>query len=541
MRLFLASSMLLAAACGDESLLEVVPPPGAGEPGGIAFASATLPGVVKPAGAASVDVPVTLVRSPSWATAGAISTRLSVTSGPCTPVEQIVGFADGVSTPVRVIVRATDIGTCVLRLTGGDVATDPTDVTTATVQIVPELSGVRGAIAFASASNPDIFLAAGVAAVDVPITIVRTPLGATVGAISTHLRVTSGPCAPAEQVVGFADGESGAKVITLQAAAGGTCGIGLILDDADTSAGAITSTFVTIIDEEPATLRGVIAFPSATPPDVVWGSRYTPMVTVPVTLVRTPAGAQSGALTTQLRVTSGPCAPADQTVGFADGASGSQLVLTVTATSVGDCRFELVGGDAGAITSAVVRILSAPDPSVPCVNSAGQLVPYPSNSRVQQLLPGGTNNYAVDEPEGQMIIFPLVMNDPENTGPNGEVIWPYSDHMEFAFATTAAQVGPYFIHSQWARFEVAFSKCPGDFDYYQSEAAAEYYPGSSQVFRPCGYLGGANGVLSWTHEHSIYSCYIPEGEQWYMSWRVVGGCGYELGYSCGQTFGMPGW
>jgi hypothetical protein len=160
---------------------------------------------VKPAAAVSVDVPITLVRVPRWAAAGALSTQLRVTSGPCSPSEQAVGFADGESAPQRITVRATDIGTCVLRLVGGDVATDPI---TTTVQIVPELTGVSGAIAFPVLTQPNVFKPTAAASVDVPITIVRTPLGASTGAISTHLQVTFGPSGPLDQVVGFADGET---------------------------------------------------------------------------------------------------------------------------------------------------------------------------------------------------------------------------------------------------------------------------------------------------------------------------------------------
>jgi hypothetical protein len=561
-----AACLLLTAACAEPASLAFVQPRGAADRAAIAFASATGPAVVKPAGAASVDVPVRLVRTPSWSTDGALSTHLRVTSGPCAPTEQVVGFADGDAAPQVARVQATDVGTCVLRLVLDDAATDPTAITTTLVEIVPELTGVHGAIAFASASNPDLWKPAGAASVDVPLTIVRTPAGASTGAVSTDMQVVAGPCDPYYQTVGFADGEAGSKVITLRATASGTCAIRVINGDADASAGAVTLTAVSILAEDPSTLRGAIAFPSNRLADAIWSTSRITWVEIPVTLVRAPLGSRNGELTTQLQVVSGPCEPAAQTVGFQDGESGSRLILTTTgngairATATGECHIRVSGGDAdtstGAITSTVVRILSAPDPSVPCINGAGQLVPYPANSRVQELLPGGSNNYAYDYPEGAITIFPLVMSRPIGDA-NGDVQTTPCLGSLFQFASTAANVGPLWVQSQIGVYEIAFSKCPGDFEYYKTDAASyfceECTGENHRWFRSCGVQWGADSTVSWRlGSTNFYSCGIPEGEQWYMNWRYLGGtvtgegwepspCPHQNGAICGQTFYMPDW
>jgi hypothetical protein len=435
--------------------------------------------------------------------------------------------------------------------------TEPTDV--------PELPEVRGAIAFASATSPDLWKPATASSIDVPITIIRTPPGASDGALSTHLQVTFGPCGPADQSVGFAAGESGSKVITLSATAGGACGIRVILDDADTSPGAITSTFVTIVAEDPSTLRGAIAFPSATLPDAIWASSRITWVEIPVTIVRTPEGARNGALATQLEVTSGPCEPASQTVGFADGEAGAKLVMTtgdtvmtapgtnaIRATALGECRIRVIGGDAateaGAITSTVVRILAAPDPGATCINSAGQAIPYPTNARVQELFPGGTNNYVYDSPAGMTIVMPLVMSRPTNWGPNGEVLYVPCTAQELQFTTAAANIGPLWVQTQGGQqIEIAFSKCPGDFEYYKTEAASyfcdwcggEYH----RSYQPCGQVGyfGATPLYWTTGEPNMAACSIPKGEQWYMNARFVQGICDPQFSACGATFYMPDW
>jgi hypothetical protein len=95
-----------------------------------------------------------------------------------------------------------------------------------------------------------------------------------------------------------------------------------------------------------------------------------------------------------------------------------------------------------------------------------------------------------------------------------------------------------FFNQTGAQYEVAFSKCKGDFSYYKTNTATVAYPGSTQVFQPCGVVWGTDMSLAWSRDGAIDQCRIPAGEQWYMNWRVSN-CPTGTGHTCGQTFYVP--
>jgi hypothetical protein len=186
----------------------------------------------------------------------------------------------------------------------------------------------------------------------------------------------------------------------------------------------------------------------------------------------------------------------------------------------------------------------SPTGGATCVNSAGQTVTEPAKMIMQPMFVGGTNNYVFDSDKysntGRPNIDPAVVGAqgttqvfelPKTWGAGGRAI----DGAQVAFAS-------YIVYSgAGAQYEVAFSKCKGDFSYYKSAQAQVGYPGTTQTFQPCGVIWGSDMSVGWSiGGPSIYSCGIPAGETWYMNWRVVPGTCNNGSYTCGQTFYIPG-
>ena len=162
-----------------------------------------------------------------------------------------------------------------------------------------------------------------------------------------------------------------------------------------------------------------------------------------------------------------------------------------------------------------------------CINSAGESIPIPTNIVMQTMKVGGTNNYALDgtwsstAPQNTIQVFPL------------PTVWGDGKALRGAnvqFTSTS------FVNLS-AEYEVSFSKCPGDFSYYKNARASVPY--GTHTFFPCGIRFGSDFNISWGNEGpSIYACYTPPGEQWYMNWRVHN-CPTDKGRTCGQTFYVP--
>lgn len=168
-------------------------------------------------------------------------------------------------------------------------------------------------------------------------------------------------------------------------------------------------------------------------------------------------------------------------------------------------------------------------PGASCVNAAGQTIVEPSNIVMQTMVAGGTNNYVFDgtqnstSPQNTIQVFPLPK------------AWLDGAVLTGAGINFASYVN---VNLAGAQYEVSFSKCKGDFSYYQTPQASVAYPGSTQVFYPCGLTAGADMNVGWSDMPSIYTCLIPANEQWYMNWRVKN-CPTNLGHTCGQTFYLP--
>ena len=174
-----------------------------------------------------------------------------------------------------------------------------------------------------------------------------------------------------------------------------------------------------------------------------------------------------------------------------------------------------------------------PTPGATCINSAGQAITEPSNIVMQTMVAGGTNNYVFDgtknstSPQGTIQVFPLPKSWTDSSGA--------TIPLTGATVLFASYVN---VNLAGAQYEVAFSKCKGDFSYWDTTQASVAYPGSSQVFKPCGLTAGADMSVGWSDTPSIYTCLVPANEQWYMNWRVKN-CPTGMGYTCGQTFYLP--
>jgi len=175
-----------------------------------------------------------------------------------------------------------------------------------------------------------------------------------------------------------------------------------------------------------------------------------------------------------------------------------------------------------------------------CVNSAGQSIPIPANMVTQTMYIGGSNNYAFDSlgfvnpPSGTTF-----SGDARAPGPQDTVqvyplptTWPDQNPVVTARVSFATYI---YYNLSGAQYEVAFSRCKGDFDYYHT-AAAKY----AGVYEPCGIVWGADFNITWGINGGPSVCRVPQGEQWYMNWRVVPGtCPTNAGRTCGQTFYVP--
>ena len=79
------------------------------------------------------------------------------------------------------------------------------------------------------------------------------------------------------------------------------------------------------------------------------------------------------------------------------------------------------------------------------------------------------------------------------------------------------------------------SKCPGDFSYYKTESATFRFAPGGVPYTPCGMIGGTVFTIGAGPDQGYNTCRIPSGEQWYLNWRVVGGCPANRGLTCGHV------
>jgi hypothetical protein len=146
----------------------------------------------------------------------------------------------------------------------------------------------------------------------------------------------------------------------------------------------------------------------------------------------------------------------------------------------------------------------APTPSP---SPTPQPTPQPTPGGTQAMLIGGTNNH-VSGTDGTVVVFPVPSHWPDGAPCLGAMV-------QFATEPGRNPIG--------VKYEVCFSKNPGDFSSYGGW--------------PNGTTDGATMSVSWNREGpSAYAAYIPPGEQWYMNWRPVG-C--PPGVVAGQTFYVP--
>lgn len=215
--------------------------------------------------------------------------------------------------------------------------------------------------------------------------------------------------------------------------------------------------------------------------------------------------------------------------------SAAQLPCTVTIDANGNASVSCAG-------SVVV-----PPPTVSCVppllwNGSACVLPppppvvAPAGVVMQPMCVGGSNNYVYDTrqwrndcrsvidsgyhaPEGTIQVFPL---------PAAFLDGAPLVRGHIGFTSTS--------YSSSAQYEVAFSKTPGDFSYYKSEAATVKYFGSN--FYPCGQVYGTDQALSFDREMGEISTCKLDNDQWYLNWRAIG-CPSGTGHTCGQTFYIP--
>lgn len=166
---------------------------------------------------------------------------------------------------------------------------------------------------------------------------------------------------------------------------------------------------------------------------------------------------------------------------------------------------------AGSITPQPVPSPAPTPPPVPAPTPAP--APPPTSSCTPQgtplvMHPGGTNN-SITTNTTSLAYYPI----PDHWNEQG------NPEMLGGMVTFAQTPG-----TETVFYEVAFSPCPGDFEYYKTATS------------PCGRIDGANMNVYWVRGYgpNPYSCDIPKGQQWYMNWRPVNCQGY-----CGQTFTIP--
>ncbi len=184
-----------------------------------------------------------------------------------------------------------------------------------------------------------------------------------------------------------------------------------------------------------------------------------------------------------------------------------------------------------------------------CTNSAGQVITTPSNIVMQVMYAGGTNNYAYDSSnyvnDGRS--GSMAPPDPNTTVPMNTIqvfelpkTWRDGGPLTYAQPSFSQTT---LVNSIGAQYEVAFSKCKGDFSYYQTpQASYSFYPGGA-AFVPCGLIHGDSFPVAWTTDPTradSSTCVVPPSETWYMNWRVVPGtCPTTTGHTCGQVFSVP--
>jgi hypothetical protein len=164
------------------------------------------------------------------------------------------------------------------------------------------------------------------------------------------------------------------------------------------------------------------------------------------------------------------------------------------------------------------------------------------NYRMQTMFPGGTNNYVFDSNSFTNTGTQYNAYPPQGQLPTGTIqIFELPRKWKDGAFLLGAQVqfASFISYSGGgAQYEIAFSKCKGDFEYYKTPQASVSAYG--QTFQTCGIVWGADVSLGWSiGDASIYSCGIPAGETWYMNWRVVPGTCINGSYTCGQTFAIP--
>jgi hypothetical protein len=297
----------------------------------------------------------------------------------------------------------------------------------------------------------------------------------------------------------------------------------------------------------------------------------TPSVNVPLQVTRvaqTVGGIPTlGVASANVIVMSGPCAPLGVMipVTFPNGVQTVTLPAnTITGSGSGACGIALSGGDTdpnqkSKFTSAFPNITVVPDPtpgptpaptpaptappSGQCVNAAGVTVDVPGNIVMQPMFIGGSGNYVFDSSN-------YLNNGSATNPPSPGATGPMNTIQVFELPKTwrdGSQVrlaqpvfGDYVLVNNGASFEVAFSKCKGDFSYYKTPQASVTFPGGTQTFTPCGIVYGPNFSMAWGLQGDFLTCQVSATETWYMNWRVVPGtCPTGTGHTCGNVFSVP--
>lgn len=219
---------------------------------------------------------------------------------------------------------------------------------------------------------------------------------------------------------------------------------------------------------------------------------------------------------------------------------------TVTLSTGASCEY--TGIQVGKLGNVIVTCSGTPpltpaptNPPTPAPQPAPAPTPVacvtPPNVVMQTMFIGGTNNFVFDSVSYTNTGVPI---QPSGGAANTIQVFPLPQTWTGRDEpVTHAYVGfnPYVQYSQrGVNYEIAFSRCPGDFAYYKTVTVIS----GGEVLTPCGGVKGQLARLDWKigGVSDAGSCAIPSGEQWYMNWRPIN-CQSLGGVTCGQTFYTP--
>lgn len=160
---------------------------------------------------------------------------------------------------------------------------------------------------------------------------------------------------------------------------------------------------------------------------------------------------------------------------------------------------------------------------------------------MQPMYMSGAINYVFDSANYTNSGSAIYPSNPGTSAPQGTIqVFELPKTFKDGKPVTHAHItaGDYPLVDNGATFEVAFSRCKGDFSYYKSTQASVTFFGTT--YYPCGTVYGPNFSLDWGTQGDLNTCTIPAGETWYLNWRVVPGTCPSSGHTCGHIFNVTG-